>query len=123
MKNWARMVLLALALSSCDLYPPGPGYGGPQSYYGGSGYYSVPPSYYPEPNGYPGSGGYNGLHHTTQNLMGRAQGRPNAQPSAENNWEMPRKGIACKTKLALMAGAAKEILRRWFRNSRDRMAT
>ena len=58
MKTWARVVLLALALSSCDLYPPGPGYGGPQSYYGGLGYYSVPPSYYPEPNGYPGSGGY-----------------------------------------------------------------
>ena len=57
MKTWARVVLLALALSSCELYPPG---------------------YY---NGYPGSG-YSGLptvlrrirdiilailHHTIQN--------------------------------------------------------
>ena len=64
MKTWARMLLLALALSSCEPYPPGyyngypgSGYSGPPSYYG-SGYYSSPPSYYPEPNGYPGSGGY-----------------------------------------------------------------
>lgn len=77
MKTWARMLLLALALSSCEPYPPGyyngypgSGYSGPPSYYG-SGYYSSHPSYYPEPNGYPVSGGYyNPPHHrTTPNLM------------------------------------------------------
>jgi hypothetical protein len=48
MKTWARMLLLALALSSCEPYPPGyyngypgSGYSGPPSYYG-SGYYSSP---------------------------------------------------------------------------------
>jgi hypothetical protein len=41
MKTWARMLLLALALSSCEPYPPGyyngypgSGYSGPPSYYG-----------------------------------------------------------------------------------------
>ena len=47
MKTWARTLFLALALSGCELYPPGyyngypgSGYSGPPPYYR-SGYYGI----------------------------------------------------------------------------------